>query len=640
MCGIGGIFSNSSIEGSLQKTEAITKALHHRGPDGNGSFAHNNCLLVHTRLSIIDTSASGAQPFYNEDKTIVAVINGELYNFAPLKEQLIKKGHIFIGNSDCEIVPHLYEEYGEGLFEKLEGMFAIALFDTKQNKLLLARDRFGIKPLYYTHQQNTLYFGSELKAILCHPEIKALPDWQAIHDFMSLCYVPEPATGFEHINALAPAHYLIKTAHTFNTVRYADVFASSGDSSGHTFETCSNGVEKLLQQSVGSYMVADVPLGAFLSGGIDSSVVVKTMKAFAGNQEVKTFTAKFNDSAFDESKQAAEISAILNTQHHELLIDETECTPALMEEVLSHFDQPFADSSALPTYLISKKIRSHVKVALSGDGGDEIFAGYSLFWYMDYIEKIDRFPVLLRKCVRSLLQFIQPLFPEQTRQFIKLINLSLSTTQERLFRLSAYLSEQDKQDLYTPAFAAKVKKEAQPTSRLFAVKPASADKKYRSISEVLFRNSLLSDMFKKVDMMSMKAAIEVRVPLMQEQLVNTGINLPDQYKIKDRRGKQTLRYILKKELPASIVDSPKSGFAIPLDSIVTPEMSAYIREKLCSEHSRINALITPEKTALWVEQFLSKERNKTQMSREGLYQRIFMLLAIETWMRKYNLSLS
>lgn len=639
MCGIGGIYSKTTFPSFSQPKESITSALHHRGPDGNGSFANDHCLLVHTRLSIIDTSASGAQPFYNEDRTVVTVVNGELYNYQSLKSKLQQNGHTFTGHSDCEIVPHLYEEYGEGMFALLEGMFAIAVYDMRENKLLLARDRFGIKPLYYTIEQNTLYFGSELKAILCHPQIEAKPDWQAIHDFLSLCYIPEPATGFEQIQAMPPSHYLIFDGTYARLQAYADDIHADIESADNTLESCSQRVEQLLSHSVSDYMVADVPLGAFLSGGIDSSIVVKTMQEHAGNASVQTFTAKFNDTAFDESPQAMEISGILGTHHHELLIDERECTPELMEELLSHFDQPYADSSAIPTYLISRKIRQHVKVALSGDGGDEVFAGYSLFWYMDYLKRISNIPRFLRTSADWLLKIAQRIMPEKARQFRKLIELSQLTPDEQLFRLSAYQSESDKHHLYNTTFRSKIQ-HLQSTSRLFSFNHQESEKKYRNISRVLFRNSLLGDMFKKVDMMSMKAAIEVRVPLMQESLVKTGLNLPDEVKIQDRKGKQVLRHILKKKLPARIVDSPKSGFAIPLDRMLTPEMCNWMRETLCSQNSRIYQLLDAKEVNSWVEQFLTNERNKTSWSREGLYQRIFMLLSLEIWMRKYNISIS
>lgn len=644
MCGIGGIFSKTAFPSFSQPRESIIRALHHRGPDGNGSFANDHCLLVHTRLSIIDTSASGAQPFYNEDRTVVTVVNGELYNYQLLKSKLEQNGHTFTGYSDCEIVPHLYEEYGEDMFALLEGMYAIAVYDIRENKLLLARDRFGIKPLYYTVEHNTLYFGSELKAILCHPQIEAKPDWQAIHDFLSLCYIPEPATGFEKIWAMPPSHYLIFDGTHARLKVYADDIHADDihadvESTDGTLESYSQRVEQLLSQSVSDYMVADVPLGAFLSGGIDSSIVVKSMQEQAGNAAVQTFTAKFNDTAFDESAQAKEISEILGTQHHELLIDERECTPELMEELLSHFDQPYADSSAIPTYLISRKIREHVKVALSGDGGDEVFAGYSLFWYMDYLKRISNIPRFIRTSADMLLHIAQRVVPEKARQFRKLIELSNLTPAERLFRLSAYQSESDKHNIYNTSFR-HTARALQPTSRLFSFNHQEGEKKYRSISQVLFRNSLLGDMFKKVDMMSMKAAIEVRVPLMQEALVRTGLNLPDAVKIQDRKGKQVLRHILKKKLPARIVDSPKSGFAIPLDRMLTPEMCSWMRETLCSKQSRIQHILNAEEVETWVEQFLTNERNKTAWSREGLYQRIFMLLSLELWMRQYNISLS
>jgi asparagine synthase (glutamine-hydrolysing) len=639
MCGIGGIFSKDAVLSFYAQEKLISDALHHRGPDGKSSFSNQNVLLVHTLLSIMDTSGLGLQPFYNEGRTVISICNGEIYNHQSLKSTLIQNGHLFNGKSDCEIIPHLYEEYGVGMFKLLEGMFAVAVYDIHENKLLMARDRFGIKPLYYMVEQNTIYFGSELKAILCHPHIQTKPDWQAIHDFLSLCYIPEPATGFQNIHALPPSHYLMFDGTQTHLQAYTDDIHGVHDTANGSLEKSSLVIEKLLSQSVTDYMVADVPMGAFLSGGIDSAVVVKTMQEHAAYGAVLTFTAKFNDKAFDESALAKEISDILGTQHNVLLIDESECTPALMEELLSHFDQPYADSSAIPMYLISRKIREHVKVGLSGEGGDEVFAGYSLFLYMDYLERISNIPRFIRTLADKLLHIAQRVLPEKVRQYRKLIELSKLTPVDRLFRLSAYQSESEKYNLYNSTFW-NVAQGLQPTSRLFWFNHQEDGKKLCRISQVLFRNSLLGDMFKKVDMMSMKAALEVRVPLMQEALVKAGLNLPDVVKIHDGKGKRVLRHILKKKLPARIVDAPKSGFAIPLDRMLTHDMCNWIREKLCSDRSRINQLLNAEEVNRWVEEFLTNKRNKTKWSREGLYQRIFMLLSLEIWMRKYNITIS
>jgi asparagine synthase (glutamine-hydrolysing) len=638
MCGIGGIYSVEKLTSVANKTEAIKRTLQHRGPDGNGSFANENVLLVHTRLSIIDVSLAGAQPFYNEDQSIVAVANGEIYNYKSLKSDLEKKGHHFLGLSDCEIIPHLYEEYGDNLFSMLEGMFALAIYDTANNKLILGRDRFGIKPLYYTFQHNSLYFGSELKAILCHSEIDVTPDWQAIHDFLSLCYIPEPATGFENINILLPGHYLVQQDVSSICQRYDNDFFQPSLEEVDNYPQ-SDKIELLLSKAIKEYKVADVPLGAFLSGGIDSSIVVKTLQEQSGETDLQTFTAKFKIKSFDESKQASVIAQILGTKHHTLLIDELECTPALMEELLTHFDQPFADSSAIPTYLMSRKIREHVKVALSGDGGDEVFGGYSQFWYMDYIDHISKLPSIIKYFARKIFNILKPVFPEKSRQLLKIFELSEVSINERLFRLNSYQSEKEKLELYNHNFLNKFR-QLQPTSRIFSLQQNKHGKQYFSISHVLFRNSLPGDMFKKVDMMSMKAGIEVRVPFMQEALVKNGINLKDKEKIKGRKGKQVLRDILKKKLPAKIVDAPKSGFAIPLDRMLTNEMCDWIREILCTENTRIYTVLKEMEVKVWVEEFLTNKRNKNAWSREGLYQRIFMLLSLELWMRNHNIKIS
>lgn len=627
MCGIGGIVSFGSRGVSTEDIDLIKDQLKHRGPDGDGHFMDSKAALVHTRLSIIDLSEKGAQPFY-KDSRYPSIINGELYNYRLIRERLLKNGANFKGESDAEIVPHLFAQNGKSFIKEVEGMFAIATWDEEAEKLYLYRDRFGIKPLYYTWQNDTFYFGSELKAILCHDEVKKELDTQAIHDYLSLCYVPEPATGFKGIQMLLPGHVLEVSREGVEVAPYWEFgqTQSSEDSENEVLDKLQNE----LDGAVMAQTVSDAPLGAFLSGGIDSSTVVNSLSKGLEEGELKTFTVKFPDKDFDESSYAKRISEILKTNHHEFEIKQGEGDPELVKRLVEHFDQPFADSSCIPTFLISQQIREKVKVALSGDGGDEVMAGYHQFWYFDYIQRLAKFPKPLIKLGRSLIS-VFPLGVDRKRQYQKVMDLALLNEAELLCSLGSYLDENQKDRLYI------LKPKSKPTSRLFHMDDFADETNYQKITKVLFKTSLTGDMLKKVDMMSMLAKIEVRVPLLHEHYVNYAITVPSSFKMKDRKGKWALRQLLKRALPEDIVEKKKSGFAIPLDKLVNPKMEEFIRTTLLSEDAAISQFLNQKEIEKWVNGFISGKADRSSYSREGLYQRIFMMLSLELWMKKYSL---
>ncbi|MGB0177609.1 MAG: asparagine synthase (glutamine-hydrolyzing), partial [Owenweeksia sp.] len=571
-------------------------------------------------------SEKGAQPMYANNH-LPCIVNGELYNYRPIRKRLLDEGASFKGESDAEIVPHLYSRNGKDFIREIEGMFAIALWDDESETLNLYRDRFGIKPMYYTWQNDTLYFGSELKAILCHEEVEKEADIQAIHDFLSLSYIPEPATGFRNIYMLKPGHRLEVSKNGLKIEPYWSFSASAADKASEP--AILDKLQKELDEAVMAQTVADAPLGAFLSGGIDSSTVVNSLTKGMDGKELKTFTVKFPDRDFDESAYARRISEILGTNHFEFEIRQGEGDPELIKKLLQHFDQPYADSSCIPTFLISQQIREQVKVALSGDGGDEVMAGYHLFWYFDYIRQLSKLPSPLLKLARGMIG-MAPLGPDRKRQYKKVLDLAQLNEADLLCRLGSYLSEAQKSDLYKKPLSS-----VQPTSRLFRFDPEDAEKDtYQKISKVLFRVSLTGDMLKKVDMMSMLAGIEVRVPLLHESYVEYALTTPPHLKMKNRKGKWALRELLKRNLPEDIVEKKKSGFAIPLDRLVNPEMIKFIRTTLLSDDSRILGLIRKDVIEEWIEDFISGKIKSVEHSREGLYQRIFMLLSLELWMVK------
>jgi asparagine synthase (glutamine-hydrolysing) len=635
MCGIAGILNFTPIPFRNKDSVNISAELIHRGPDGHNEYHDEQVVLCHRRLSIIDLSSNGSQPFYNAEGNIITITNGEIYNFQSIRDRLENNGVNFKSTSDCEILPFLYEEKGIEFVKEIEGMFAIAIWDREKEKLFLARDRFGVKPLYYHINKERFYFGSELKAILVNNEVDRNIDWQAIHNFFSLCYIPEPLTGFKEIYALEPGHYLEISKGNLKKVCYWNV--DDIQNSILTYKDAKEKVNHFLTESIRKQLIADAPLGAFLSGGIDSSTIVQKMRQILGENDFDTFTVKFPDVDFDESAYAERISKIFNTTQHTFEIGAGKGDPLLIIKLLNHFDQPFGDSSAIPTFLISEKIKSNIKVALSGDGGDEIFAGYLLFNYYKFIKKLSHIPNSVKTILCKLLGRGKSIFPHKIRQLRKLLRLSSMEDHELICALLSYLSEENKHSLYSTQMEALLAaNNVSSTSELFkSVWPDKGDDALK-ISKVLFKTSLPSDMFKKVDMMSMLAGIEVRVPFLDESLVKFALSLPEEFKMKNRKSKFILRDLLSSSLPDDIINKKKTGFAIPLDSLVNPEFTEMINDYLVDKSEFISKICNPVITKDWLDAFLGYKDLKNEISREGLYQRIFMLLSLEIWYRKYK----
>lgn len=422
MCGIAGIFDLKGKRNIDKKlAEDLIGVLKHRGPDDDGYWNDSYAILVHTRLSIIDLSESGRQPMFNENESIVSTFNGEIYNFISLREDLIKKGYHFKGTSDSEILPFMYQEYGERMVDYLEGMFAFAIYDKVRKKLFVARDRLGIKPLYYhfNKESQNFYFGSEIKAIVVNKEVEKKVDYQAIYDYLGLNVIPEPATGFESIFALEAAHCLEVSEQGLEIWKYWDI-----DNISQINDSFKNAKEKLkclINNSIKGQLIADARLGAFLSGGIDSSMVVANASRMV--QNFPTFTVKFPDDKFDESSNAREVANHCQTDHHELVLKELSGDPRFINELIHHFDQPFADTSYIPTFLISKMMRENIKVALSGDGGDEILAGYHTFWFYKRIKMLSKIPHFFLRLLywaSGVLAFWKPDLVRQTRKTLGL----------------------------------------------------------------------------------------------------------------------------------------------------------------------------------------------------------------------------
>ncbi|HEY9436178.1 MAG TPA: asparagine synthase (glutamine-hydrolyzing), partial [Blastocatellia bacterium] len=589
MCGIAGI-SGTELMDNAAARDLIARMLgviEHRGPDGEGYYTEPGIAMGMRRLSIIDL-ATGRQPISNEDGSIWIVFNGEIYNYRELRELLLARGHKLRTRTDTETIVHLYEDEGERCVERLRGMFAFAIWDRRERRLFMARDRVGKKPLHYTLVGRTLVFGSEIKSLLQHPDVKREINLQAIPDFLSFGYVPDPATAFNGISKLPPGHTLIFKDGMVSARRYWD-FDYSGDSAAQGLrepeapeDDYIERLRELIAESVRARLESDVPLGAFLSGGIDSSVVVAMM---AREMKVKTFSIGFSDAGFDELRYARIAARHFGADHHEFVVTPDVCR--LVEEIVWHHDEPFADVSSVPTYVVSKMAREHVTVALSGDGGDEVFGGYERYVVDQRRRRYERIPALLRRALlrasRTLPQgaygkrFLRNIALDPAARYVDSVTYFDHDAQLNLF------SEDARRALagYDPA---------ERFERTFAA-PASRSR----LDHILYLDSktyLPGDILVKVDRMSMANSLETRAPLLDHRLIEFAQTIPASLKI---RGQET-KYILKRAaeglIPDEIINRPKQGFDVPIRRWFNRELREMLddtlKDRLARERGEFN----------------------------------------------------
>jgi asparagine synthase (glutamine-hydrolysing) len=566
MCGIVGIFDPSGKrEVSRALLSRMNEVQHHRGPDECGLHIEPGVGLGHRRLAIIDLS-TGQQPLYNADGSVVIVYNGEIYNYQALIPELTALGHRFRTRSDTEVIVHAWESWGEACVKRFRGMFAFALWDRNRKTLFLARDRLGVKPLFYAQlASGAVVFGSELKSLLQHPDLTRTVDASAIEDYLALGYVPEPKTVFEGVYKLSPAHTLVIRAgdRALPAQReYWDVVFSPDASI--TEGAALDELQARLTESVSLRLISEVPLGAFLSGGVDSSAVVATMAALSGDP-VNTCSIAFDNPAFDEARYAAQVAQRYQTRHYV----ETVAVDAfdLIDRLASVYDEPYADSSAMPTFRVCELARRHVTVALSGDGGDENFAGYRRYRFQLAEERIR---ALLPASVRY------PLFGALGRMYPKLdwaprMFRAKSTLQalarnavDGYFHTMSILRDEQRDALYSPAFRRRLAGyRAVETFRRHAARAQVADP--LSLVQYLdLKTYLVGDINTKVDRAAMANSLEVREPLMDHPLVEWLATLPAHLKIAGGEGKYLLKKAMEPKLPHELLYRPKMGFAVPL----------------------------------------------------------------------------
>jgi asparagine synthase (glutamine-hydrolysing) len=621
MCGITGRFNYDPLRPvDRDVIVAMTDAVAHRGPDASGYYQAPGIALGHRRLSIIDL-ATGDQPLGNEDGSIQVVFNGEIYNFAEVRAELLARGHRFRTGSDTEIIVHGYEEWGDRAVERFRGMFAFALWDGGRRRLLLARDRLGVKPLYYSEVPGAgIVFGSEIKSLLQDAEVPR--DWraEAIDAYLTLLYVPAPDTVYRAIHKLPPGHILVAERGHVRISRYWDL-QFTGDGSDAREEEYLEELDALLREAVGLRLISDVPLGAFLSGGIDSSTVVAYMKEVSATPPV-TIAVGFDNAAFDEVEHAETVARHLGCEFHALVANPQ--VDDLLPRLAWHFDEPFADSSAVPTYYVSKAARELVTVALSGDGGDELWAGYAR-------HRVERTEQRVRGALGSagrLAGWIGQALPLSVKGARSLRHLASDPAQAYALKHAYGMFEAGaKSRLYSRDFARSVRHaDAFGSFRDAYHSCASPDPIDRALY-VDARTYMIDDVLTKVDRMSMAVSLEAREPLLDHRLLEFAARVPASLKLKHGQSKYLLRRILERRVPRSIIDRPKRGFAAPIGDWLRGPLAPMTRELLLDGRLRDRGIFQPrEVSRLWDEHRTGRAEHP---------HRLWQLVMLELWFRRF-----
>jgi asparagine synthase (glutamine-hydrolysing) len=629
MCGICGVASTRGGQiPSPALLDRMSSAITHRGPDDEGSVIRDGVGLAMRRLEIIDP-AGGHQPIHNEDETIWIVFNGEIYNYPDLAAEMVSKGHRSYTKTDTEVVVHAYEEWGEACLERLNGMFAFALWDSRSRRLLLARDRMGIKPLYYRLTGERLAFASEIKSLLADPEVPRVIDLDALDQYLAMEYVPSPRSIFKGISKLTPGHFLSWDQETGREriVRYwnVDLRASEqpGAGGGKTDDQQAAELREVLKESVRRELISDVPLGVFLSGGIDSSAVAAMMSELTpGN--VSSFSIGFNDPSFDESAYARQVAKHLGTNHHELVL-EAHMMSDLVPTITAGLDEPLGDASIIPTYLLSQFTRSHVKVALGGDGGDELFAGYPTMAAHRIAGYYNRLPGSVRHGLIAPLVNWLPVslnnlsFDFRAKRFVSGADRELGS---RHLRWLGSFDEWERGAL----LSVDVRKQLSSDSALDIVAGHLADQDFSDpLNQVLYLDMKLyleGDILVKLDRASMMNSLEARVPLLNVELVEHVARLPLSLKLRRLRSKYLLKHALRDVLPAEILERKKKGFGIPVGKWVQGPLRDQFEDALHSDRIGSQGLLDPAAVSALLDDHLAGRRdNRKQLWTLYMFER-------------------
>ena len=630
MCGICGIVDlNNSPPIGTEELDAMCKSIEHRGPDGTRTMVRNSVAFGHTRLSIIDTE-TGWQPIANEDASVFVILNGEIYNFRELRKQLEAKGHNFTTKSDTEVIVHLYEEEGTDFISRLDGMFALAVWDEPNGRLVLARDRIGKKPLFYSHQSGSLLFASEVKTLVESGRLKREIDPVALASYLTYGYVAEPRSIFAGISKLPPAHYLVYDDSALKIKRYWEL--SREPDSAMSFEEAAAETRRLADLAVSSRLISDVPLGFFLSGGLDSSIVVGAAAA-ASSSTLKTFSIGFEEDSYSELGYARKIAQRFKTDHEEFVV--TADMARDLESIVRYADEPFADSSMVPMYYLSRQTRQHVTVALSGDGGDEMFGGYDRYIGLGLARKYHRLPGFLRKGLAGPLAGMIPESPgkrSNLRRIKRLAYPATDTPEQWYIGWMQQFRTESHSAAFTPGFSAAIAANGGWHDHMAAAfatfKQAATTGSAQWVDTITY---LPGDLMVKADRMSMAHGLEVRSPFLDHRLVEFASTIPAEYSIRGRSGKQVLKKAYADLIPDEISRRPKAGFTVPVGEWINGPLRNMTRDLLLSPDAEVRRVIKPEFIASMVEQHASRRHNHAV--------RLWNLVCLETWARTFKVSL-
>jgi asparagine synthase (glutamine-hydrolysing) len=616
MCGIAGFISlNQPIDHNRSHIERALKTLHKRGPDAHGIYRKSKVELGHTRLSIIDTSSDANQPMTDESGRYTLVFNGEIYNFKELKENLKKRGVNFKTESDTEVLLYGFIHEGKSFLQKLNGFFACCFYDSIKDTSILARDRFGIKPFYYYHNSNKFIFGSELKAILSYPIEKAI-DSNALNQYFRFNYIPAPQTIFQSCKKLLPGHCIIIEQNKLKIESYFSYYPTEINTD--SYEDAKQKVSELIYKSVEKRMISDVPLGTFLSGGVDSSIISAVASKI--NPNLNTFSIGFPDEPlFDESKHAENVAKHLNTNHHTFQVTNSTLFQNL-DEILNYMDEPFADSSAINVYLLSKETRKNVTVSLSGDGADELFSGYNKHQALHLSLQNNLANNLVKK-----FGGLASLLPDSRnsklgnfgRKLNKLHNGLKLPNSERYLEWASFMDKEDIFKLTNLSY-----------NNYTFNNLAKGEDKFNDFLSQDFNLVLVNDMLKKVDLMSMANSLEIRTPFLDHELVNYVFSLPSNYKIDKNNRKKILKDAFSKELPNEVFNRNKHGFEVPLKKWYKNELKTFL-----DNHIFTNNILVKE-GILKQEGIQNIHHNFTSSSSGNNVYHIWALIVLEKYFRE------
>lgn len=624
MCGIVGVVRNDRSDVDRDVVARMCAAIRHRGPDEDGFYFNGPVGLGMRRLSIIDLK-SGQQPIHNQDRTAWIVFNGEIYNYRELREKLEKLGHAFYTNSDTEAIVHAYDQYGADCPKHLRGMFAFAIWDERTQELFLARDRVGKKPLLYAQVNGQFIFGSEFSALLLHPDVSREVHPEALHHYLSFMCVPAPLTAYRAIRKLEPGHSLRYSKGEIRTERYwqpdfsRKLNLSEQEAGERTIE--------LLRDAVKVRLMSEVPLGAFLSGGIDSSAVVALMSE-ESSTPVKTFSIGFEEQDFSELHHARRVAEHVGADHHEFIVrpDALEVLPLLVE----HYGEPYADSSAIPTYYVARETRKHVTVALNGDGGDESFAGYERYAAMQLAEQYRRIPAALREVVlRRAIGAIPSSSTQRGRvKDVKRFIQSASLPKvERYLRWVSVFDAAAKHELYSESFT----RQTDEASAARLLDPWFARANGAGIVDAVLLTDIMTylpnDLLVKVDIATMANSLEARSPFLDHHVIEFAASLPAKYKLRGLTTKYLLKRVLQKLLPAENLNRRKMGFGVPIGHWLRGKLQPFLRETILADAALKRGLFKQETVKRLVEQHAGGERDYSHQ--------LWTLLMLELWFQRF-----